>query len=257
MNFSEFSERDDEHRRRSRWEQPTHEDEAKLHSLMEEAGIEKYFDEAVAESTGPGPGQSQGPPQKHQNHGQQNHNQHHQRPNSQAQKQNQNLNKNSNSNPNFSLLGINPLLNMASMGLLPNQLPPMLPGQTHLVHNPTLANVLANLQIPSSTIHHPQDQNYDPSQEEGHVSQYQKLGKVKDEQQSRSLQNQQRHRSPSMSQSHRKSPTPPLIMAEDSLVIKPEEIKTEPPEHLPPMQKELFRRIQEQQIKNEKKLVSH
>jgi hypothetical protein len=200
---------------------------------MEEAGIADAFEEAV-ESQGQGQSQSQAPPPSHHR----NQNQH------KTQVPNQSPTP---LPPNLGLMGIPPpnMLNLSNMGnmVLPNQLPPMIPGQ-NIVHNPALANVLANLHIPSTTIHPTKDWAQNQNQdEEGCVSQYQKLGQAK------SQQNNSRRSPPAQQQN---SQSPP---SQSQVTVKQEKVETEPPEHLPPMQKELFRRIQEQQIKHEKKSV--
>jgi len=193
----DFTERDEE-RRRTRWEQPTKADENKLQELMEEAGLGNYYQETVE-------GASQ----------QQNENHNHTRDRDHRKPQQG--------------LGITPL-----MGILPNQLPPMLPNQPHIVHNPTLANVLATLQIPSTTIQRPAPQD----EKENHH----KDVKSRDDE-------------PFRQRESRISPTSPPHPIGGQPEPKDEE-ERDLPENLPPMQRGIFRRIQEQQLKNEKKIVS-
>lgn len=102
----------------------------------------------------------------------------------------------------------------------------------HIVHNPALANVLANLKIPSSTIDisstQSQQQQSTESKENISNNGIAKSGAV-------------------LGVEDKKSNTNAEISSKEPTL-------TEPPEHLPPMQRELFLRIQQQQLKHDNKV---
>lgn len=199
----------EEDRRRTRWEQPTKDDEDKLHELMEEAGLGNYYQETVEGAA------SQSKQENH--HSNRDRDRRHQ--------------QGSPSQQSVSSAGMTPL-----MGILPNQHPPILPNQPHIVHNPTLANVLASLHIPSTTIQR-------PSEEDEKEHRY-KNGRPSRQDRSYDQSSSDPRSSPS-SPPHRRVKDEPEDEQENDVT-----------ENLPPLQRGIYRRIQEQQLKNEKKIVS-
>lgn len=182
----------DRDRRQSRWEQsqPTRGDQEKLQELMSEAGISGFYKDTMSENQPNRPSPGQGGQQQNSSN--------------QAQMfppQLQNIPA--------------PLL-----PLLPQFLPQMMPQGPGMpqVSNPALANVLAQLNIPSTTIAPPNIPNYPPPTIQPKTSQQSEVQNAK--------------------------PT------EDTSAGGI-------PENLPKMQRELFRRIQQQQLKNENKVVSN
>lgn len=174
--------------RGSRWEQhPTRDDHEKLQELMEEAGISGFYKDTL-EGGGPPPNMSQPPP-----------------------------------GPPGPFPGMNPNLLPLNPMLMQQMLPGLIPQsqQNAGVNNPALANVLASLNIPTTSIAPP----------------------------TTTLASGLPLNTPL-------NVPPPIIssqVSEDSNLSS--DGKTVP-EHLPKMQQELFMRIQKQQQKNEKKMVS-
>lgn len=179
---------DNRDRRQSRWEQsqPTRVDQEKLKELMNEAGISGFYKDTMEDDSRPHPG----PPQLPGNQ----------------------------SAPMFppQLQNMQPPL----MGMLPSYLLSQV--QAQQVNNPALANVLAQLQIPSTSIVPTQ---FPPPFDPGAPT----TASVNQEDENKNQKNNDQSPDPGNSGI---------------------------PENLPKMQRELFERIQQQQKKNQNKVVS-
>lgn len=182
---------DDRHHnnnRGSRWEQhPTRDDQEKLQELMEEAGISGFYKDTLESGGPPGPPPVNQPPP---------------------------------GPPPGGFPGMQPGLLPLNPVLMQQMLPGLIPQtQPNAVNNPALANVLASLNLPNTSIAPPTTL-------------------------AAGL--------PLNTPINVPPPIVPSQASEDSNLSS--DGKTVP-DHLPKMQQELFKRIQMQQQKNEKKMV--